>query len=674
MIERFVEQLAFSLEKFGTGAYAIVTLLALLETLIVVGQFIPGSIFLVLVGFLCYMDVFEFYGMAISVILARVGGEYINYALGRYRGRAWFHPESRFLKPRFLEMAETRFAVSGANLLVWGQFLGFLRPFITVAAGAAHYSVPKFTISVSIGAILWGMLHLVVGYAFGASWERAVEYLKDFSLVLIVAIPVAFLSGWAVRQLLQMSGYLYKFLERLNRLIRNSQWYQSLRNRHPAFFPFLERRVSLSRNWGLGATFGFACALACLGACLALYWDVHTRDTWYVFDLSMVNLLAQLRTPGADHLFIIITNLGAVPVVAGVLLATAVICYFCGQHKSLFVILGSVLLSLGLALAVEYIFQRNRPDLSVRLIEANGFSFPSSRSTVVFALFGAIYYWLWNHPGVLRVRAAVAFLLLLMAFLVGFSRVYLGVHYPSDIVSGFCLGFAAVLTCGTIAANWPRLKDVASRADYKAASILAVYGLGAWLYTEARPANIAVQPVNVSGGIQAAELNDILPYLPRKSTTLFGAAYVPVNLILQSDPAPAKELLEEAGFDPVASQDFFTIGVANPVFPAFVNGKPAAFTYEKRLEGGRDVVRLWATNAQINGEQIWVGSIVTHDQELRWKMDMFQQVPDLDYSADKLVKIWEEFNPQKISGFRPRGLYSWRNVFFTHGDAWFFAL
>src|SRR5690606_36865479 len=146
-----------------------------------------------------------------------------------------------------------------------------------------------------------------------------------------------------------------------------------------------------------------------------------------VLDLSMVNLLAQLRTAGADQFFLTVSHLGAAPVVAIVVTLTAIICFFSRQHKSLFVVVGSVFLSILLAQGLEYVFRRNRPDLALRLIEAHGFSIPSGHATIAFTVFGGLYYWLWNHPVILKIRATLAFLLLLAAFLVGFSRVYLGV-------------------------------------------------------------------------------------------------------------------------------------------------------------------------------------------------------------------------------------------------------
>ena len=82
-----------------------------------------------------------------------------------------------------------------------------------------------------------------------------------------------------------------------------------------------------------------------------------------------------------------------------------------------------------------------------------GFSFPSGHATVAFALFGSLYYWLWNHPGILRIRATLAFILLALAFMVGFSRIYLGVHYPSDVTAGFCLGLSGVIFSATVRAS-----------------------------------------------------------------------------------------------------------------------------------------------------------------------------------------------------------------------------
>ncbi len=670
MIENLIQELAFSLEKLGTGAYLLVTLVVLLETVVVIGQFIPGSIFLVLIGFLCYMRVFDFSAMMISVFLAHLAGEFANYGIGRYRGRALFHPDSRFFKPRFLDMAESRFQAGGAKLLITGQFLGFLRPFISLAAGAAHYSLIRFFIAMLFGCFLWAAIPLSIGFFFGASWQKAVGHMKDFSLVLLVAIPTAFFSGWCIQRLLAMSGSLYKFLERLNRMIRGSAWYTRLSARHPHVFTFIERRTSLSRNWGLGATFGFACALAVLGVCVAILWDVQTRDNWYHFDLSMVNLLAQLRTPGADKFFLVITHLGTASVVTTVVVLAGLACFFSRQYKSLFVIVGSVVLSMLASEALEVAFRRNRPELALHAITSHGFSFPSGHATVAFALFGSLYYWLWNHPGVLKVRATLAFALLLAAFLVGFSRVYLGVHYPSDVVSGFCLGFAGVLICGTIATNWRRLTDVRRRADIAAAIIMVIYAASAWTYAVMHPIAPPLANASTDSKRSAGALESVAPYLPRASTTLLGFKYVPVTLILAGNIAPAEQVMLGNDWKAVKPADFFTRGMADPVFPAFLQGKPAAITLEQQSKSGRRILRLWRTSVAVSQKPVWVGSIVEQKRSKKWRtIDVYRQTPDIDLAAERLAAELDNFTPRIIKNFRPRGLYHWGNTFFTHGGA-----
>jgi len=81
-------------------------------------------------------------------------------------------------------------------------------------------------------------------------------------------------------------------------------------------------------------------------------------------------------------------------------------------------------------------FQRDRPSLR-RLIEETGYSFPSGHSMAAFALYGAAAYLLWRHvrSGTGRVLVLGAGLLLTAG--IGLSRIYLGVHYPSDVVAGY---------------------------------------------------------------------------------------------------------------------------------------------------------------------------------------------------------------------------------------------
>lgn len=99
---------------------------------------------------------------------------------------------------------------------------------------------------------------------------------------------------------------------------------------------------------------------------------------------------------------------------------------------------------------LKHFFHRPRPALALRRAHATGYSFPSGHAMTTLALYGTIAYLVARHgrltgqPGALLIGAP----LLLFCLLVGWSRVYLEVHYPTDVLSAWAVGTVWVTTCG----------------------------------------------------------------------------------------------------------------------------------------------------------------------------------------------------------------------------------
>jgi undecaprenyl-diphosphatase len=97
--------------------------------------------------------------------------------------------------------------------------------------------------------------------------------------------------------------------------------------------------------------------------------------------------------------------------------------------------------------ALKAFFRRSRPDV-LRLVQVGGYSFPSGHAMISLAFYGMLAYLLWFN---LRKRSHYAWVpaaaLLVLALMIGVSRVYLGVHYPSDIVGGYAAGGAWLISC-----------------------------------------------------------------------------------------------------------------------------------------------------------------------------------------------------------------------------------
>ncbi|HYH04910.1 MAG TPA: phosphatase PAP2 family protein [Bacillota bacterium] len=156
------------------------------------------------------------------------------------------------------------------------------------------------------------------------------------------------------------------------------------------------------------------------------------------FDATVSQWIIAWRTGWLTSLMRAITELGSTGGVVGVALGIIVIClYFRKRLEALtfgLTVLGAFLTSEWL----KGVFKRARPPLPW-LGSATNYSFPSGHSLVTLALYGSLAYLVVRNLKPSRLRSVMIAVLLLIPFLVGISRIYLGVHYPSDVLAGWIL-------------------------------------------------------------------------------------------------------------------------------------------------------------------------------------------------------------------------------------------
>ncbi|MDX5482544.1 MAG: phosphatase PAP2 family protein [Hymenobacteraceae bacterium] len=103
------------------------------------------------------------------------------------------------------------------------------------------------------------------------------------------------------------------------------------------------------------------------------------------------------------------------------------------------VALGSITLNV----VLKFFFDRPRPLMP--LVDASGLSFPSGHSMVAASFYGLIIYLVWHNVRHVRLRNTIIALLVVFIILIGFSRIYLRVHYATDVLAGFSAGFLWVV-------------------------------------------------------------------------------------------------------------------------------------------------------------------------------------------------------------------------------------
>jgi undecaprenyl-diphosphatase len=111
--------------------------------------------------------------------------------------------------------------------------------------------------------------------------------------------------------------------------------------------------------------------------------------------------------------------------------------------------------------SLKALFRRERPTFDDPVATASSFSYPSGHALVSLAVYGALAYVLLGGRRSPQARAVVAGCVALGVAAIGFSRLYLGVHYPSDVLAGYAVGFALLLLLTTFA----RTRPASARGD-----------------------------------------------------------------------------------------------------------------------------------------------------------------------------------------------------------------
>lgn len=154
-----------------------------------------------------------------------------------------------------------------------------------------------------------------------------------------------------------------------------------------------------------------------------------------------------LESPGLVRFFLAVTRLGTLPVLAALSLAVIAVLWALGLPR-LALAWAVVLAGSGLWIdALKNTFDRPRPIFNSDFAYEASYSFPSGHAAGSAVGYGMLAYCLALRWRTWRRRLALVVGLALLVLLIGFTRIYLGVHYLSDILAGYALGLAWLAVC-----------------------------------------------------------------------------------------------------------------------------------------------------------------------------------------------------------------------------------
>jgi undecaprenyl-diphosphatase len=427
-------------KRLGKWTYLLVGLLAYLETGAFVGLVVPGETSVLVGGVVAGQGEISIVTLIGLVWACAVAGDVTSYVLGRRLGRGFLvrhGPKVKITEQR-LQHVEGFFHRHGGPTILIGRFIGVVRTLAPFIAGASRMELRRFLPYDVIGAGLWSALFCLLGYFFWQSLDRVEAYVGRGAAALTALVVAGAAIAFAVR------------------LRRDPELRARVRRRLDANPVWRRARRPLGFAWGrltpgeLGLELTTLVALAAVGlyAFFGLESLLGTREL-VPLDREAFSVLGALYLPAGGDVVGVLTHIGSLPVTALAVLLTAGWAARARRGAGEGVALAGALV---VTWAVVHISKAStgRPRPSGQHASAEGLAYPSGHSAYAVALVAcAVVMARGGHR--LATRFAIVGVAVGLAAAVGASRIYLRVHYLSDVAGGFAIGTAIFALAGVAA-------------------------------------------------------------------------------------------------------------------------------------------------------------------------------------------------------------------------------
>ena len=422
-------------QALGAWTYALVGVLAFLETGAFVGLVAPGETVVMAGGVIAGQGEIQLLPLLGLVWACAILGDTTSFFIGRRLGRRFIlrHGGRVKITPERLEQVEGYFERHGGKTILIGRFIGLVRALAPFVAGSSGFAYRRFIPYSVVGTGLWASLYCVLGYVFWQSFDRvaalAGQAILGFGIVVAVVVGVI----WGVRKLRdpEQRRRIDAWLDRQEK--------RAVVGRPIAAARALARQVARVVSLEL-AELTTALAVAGVGAYVCVFYSVAIgRDPGpTALDQRTLDMADRLYNGALVDVVKVLTDLGSLPATAIMLVVTAIVLASRGRRAEPAALIGGFLLVYVGVQVMKAGFDRPRPPDS--LVDTMGAAFPSGH---------AAYSTAWTAAAValssqvrLAGRAGLVLGGVAVASAVGISRVYLRAHWFSDVAAGWWLGFA----------------------------------------------------------------------------------------------------------------------------------------------------------------------------------------------------------------------------------------
>lgn len=585
------------------------------ESLAIVGLIVPGVAIMFGIGALISAGAIEFWPAFSWAVAGAISGDVASFLLGfHFRERiSSLWPFNRYQES--MEQGQAFFTKHGSKSVAFGRFFGPVRAVVPLIAGTMGMQPWRFILASVLSSLVWAPAYLAPGMVFGASLELASQVAFRLVILIVLLAILIWLVIWLVRLTFRVCHPHAR------------SWLQAFLNwsrLHPAFTDTAEALADPKHPEAKGLAILATLLIFAAGLTALLLTALLGGSTLASIDHTVLNTLKSLHTPWANQLMLFSTHLADKRVIFALIIVVSLFLAAQRHWRTLLYWLSAVAFALLASTALKHGLQIPRPPNQVP--DLGPYSFPSGHTLKAVVLFGFLAV-IIARSMLERWRWLPYSLAGLMIILVGLSRLYLGVHWLSDVLGSITLGIFWVAILGIA-----YYRHTQAEAHWLGLSILSIL--------------ITASATTVQTSMRQ-EL-DMQHYLPRPEITQLSTELwlnggwkelhlirqdsrnqrnFPLNIQYAGDLEQLEAILKPKGWTKAEAVTwggllkFLSPSLPInelPLLPQMHDGRHESLALIKTLADGRCLVlRLWPAYIQLESwdKPLWLGNIAELQKE-----------------------------------------------------------
>lgn len=612
MIEQSAQSLGHFLQSHPHWGGVMTFIVSFLESLPIIGTIIPGSVTMTAVGMLIGTGTFQFVRTLLWATTGAFFGDLLSYWVGIYYNERLRSMWPFKKHPEWIERGESFFHKHGGKSIIIGRFIGPLRSIIPLIAGLLHMPLRKFIFAAIPAAFLWALAYMLPGILLGTlSTQLPPNVATKFILILLLIIVLLSLFTWLITifstKVREITGHI---LRTMWEYLRSNKHYDWLTNR----IANLDKPEDYRQlGWLVLAIITFACFII-------IGFNVFEHSIMTNLNRPVFEFLRSIRNSKTDKIMIGMTLLGNSTVV---ILSTFFILLWLYWYKK-FRDVKHWIFAIAAGLIIPNIFKYFLyfPRPTGLLHASSTSSFPSGHAFLSFMFYGFFATFISSHIK-RRYRRYVYYIVSCIILLVSFSRLYLGVHWISDVIASWSLAYS-ILALVTLSYRRKSLPiNIIRFSIFAICSILIIWSsYFAFTYQK----NISHYSLDwpsqvIDENTWWGRLNAALPVYRENR---FGKPAEPMNIQFTGDIQQLKKILATEGWiaNPNVTLLKNTIQKlaiqpnVTSLFPSlYLNRPPTLFMIRDSNENTKLILKLWKSNVYLSEswDVLYIGNIVEYN-------------------------------------------------------------